>query len=273
MADEPSQADATVRVVAIDAIVIDQRLMVRDLHSETVEAYRARWAEGDELPPVHVVQIEGALMLVDGRHRLEARRRAGLKDVTARVTKGDLDDARMAACTANASNGLPLTRAQKHHVVRDLLENEKARDLSDREIARRTGTSHPFVRNVRSQIRDRVARTAPMVESALAARAALEAGGGDAPADAVATGARRGVPVPDDLDVSERRLPKGALRNLVDAEPKRFASDAPFQIVLEMSAADYKRWCASTGRTDPLVVICERLTRDLEPARGGSPQI
>jgi N6-adenosine-specific RNA methylase IME4 len=70
---------------------------------------------------------------------------AKLKAINADARQGTRRDAVLFSVGANASHGLRRTHEDKRQAVRTLLEDEEWSKWSDAEIARRTGTSHPFV--------------------------------------------------------------------------------------------------------------------------------
>lgn len=68
------------------------------------------------LPAVEVARVGTYLYLVDGFHRLEVHRRAGIGTIRAKVAKMSLEDARAHALLANTRRGLSLSRADKQNI-------------------------------------------------------------------------------------------------------------------------------------------------------------
>jgi hypothetical protein len=114
------------------------------LDSGTVARYVNRWetmGQGlDAFPPVKVALVQGALVLVDGFHRLAAAQQAGLTEVSAVVVSATDQEARWMAAEANLSHGLPLSRKEVRQAFKVFVETRQnvkpdGRLMSYREIA------------------------------------------------------------------------------------------------------------------------------------------
>ncbi|WP_243444874.1 ParB/RepB/Spo0J family partition protein [Sphingosinicella humi] len=100
--------------LGVSIIKLDRRFQPRDTLSEnTVARYKAAMLRGDAFPPISVARIGRELFVVDGFHRLEAARAAGLETVEARVANMQEDTAVAVAIEANATHGLSLSRSDK----------------------------------------------------------------------------------------------------------------------------------------------------------------
>jgi len=134
------------------------------LNNKTVKDYtdllRTCLEEGAPwpFPPVEVIR-EGSEWntvwnyLTDGFHRIEAARLANWpRPIPALVRPGTQRDAVLAAVGSNATHGLRRTNADKRRAVTMLLQDEEWRTWSDRAIADQTGTTHPFVADVRRKL-------------------------------------------------------------------------------------------------------------------------
>lgn len=86
---------------------------VNGTNPATVRQYERVLKGGSTMEPVQVARIGKALYLLDGYHRLEAHRRAGMPTIRARVAKMSLSEAKTEALTANTKHGKPLSRADK----------------------------------------------------------------------------------------------------------------------------------------------------------------
>jgi len=119
------------------------------LSEPTIDDYARVMKDGTELPPI-VVFLDGAkYYLADGRHRLEATRRIGRKQITANVRKGSRKDALLHAVGANAKHGLRRTNADKRKAIRLLLDDPEWREWSVNEIAKACNVSWGLVEDVR----------------------------------------------------------------------------------------------------------------------------
>ena len=100
----------------IHDIAINDHLQVRKKLKDTViQQYRSTYLTNTSaMPPVKVVRTEeGALLLVDGWHRMAALKDLGWPYVDAEVIEGTFQDAVVAASQANLTHGLSLTKEEK----------------------------------------------------------------------------------------------------------------------------------------------------------------
>jgi len=107
-----------VRLADLDMVQSRQLCVRVGLDEETVKAYTACF---DRLPPIRVFLVDGAKVVVDGNHRVEAARRLDLPEVDAEVKKGTTDEAAEAAALANVGHGKPLSNAEKRTAVDRML--------------------------------------------------------------------------------------------------------------------------------------------------------
>jgi hypothetical protein len=120
------------------------------MNAVTIAEYAEDMENGAVFPPVIVYSDQRRYWLADGFHRVEAAKRLGLPTIEAEVRPGTKRDALLWSVQANSTHGLRRTDADKRKAVLTLLQDEEWKDWSDREIARRTATSHTFVAKVRS---------------------------------------------------------------------------------------------------------------------------
>ncbi len=130
-------------------IELDPSLRIRPLQPEVVDEYREHL---DDLPPVVVGRLADSFLLLDGWHRYEAHLGAGRTaiDATLRDVRSH-DEARFVVAGCDTHVGLRRSREAKRLAVQMLLDNEHAARWSDRQIAKHTGTTHPFVASVRAR--------------------------------------------------------------------------------------------------------------------------
>lgn len=113
--NQAPQEGSTVKVVRIDALVREDKYQIRDrLDHHAVGRYFNSYRNGVRLPPVQVAQVgKGALILVDGYHRVAALERLGAPTVEAVITPTEERKARWLAAQANLTHGVPLTTKER----------------------------------------------------------------------------------------------------------------------------------------------------------------
>jgi hypothetical protein len=137
------QQTTTVRIVDI---ATRDDWQVRDGVSEhLVRAYATHYVHGADMPPIRLANIGGALVLVDGWHRLLAQRKLGREEVEAYVDELGEEEAQWEAALANTRNGARLkSQNEKHRVFKLYMRQGRNRVglrglKSYREIARDLG--------------------------------------------------------------------------------------------------------------------------------------
>ncbi len=86
LAPASGSTSTTLANIPIDRIVVDERFQIRNsLTEDYVRRYTQRYKVEADLPPVEVALVDGAYFLCDGYHRLEALRRLGRTEVSARI--------------------------------------------------------------------------------------------------------------------------------------------------------------------------------------------
>jgi hypothetical protein len=119
-------------LVSISDIVVRDDWQVRTkVREQTVKQYAVVMQGGSEMPPISLAKISGALVLVDGAHRLAAARRIGASDILATVEEMSEEDAAWAAAIANTKHGLRLSAAERFKVFLRYM-NEKRYLVSKR---------------------------------------------------------------------------------------------------------------------------------------------
>lgn len=112
--------------------------------------YGARMEAGDEFPPITVFYDGEQYWLADGFHRVEGATRFNINELAASVHQGTQRNAILYSVQANALHGKRRTNEDKARAILKLLMDDEWRAWSDREIARRTKTSHPHVARLRA---------------------------------------------------------------------------------------------------------------------------
>jgi hypothetical protein len=145
----------TYRQVKLTDLIIDPTVQARAVLSDvTIAEYASAILEGAIFPQPIVYEVpDVGLVLADGRHRVEARKRAGKGPlIECDVRAGTMRDAIIFACGANWNHGLPRTNADKRKAVATLLSDPEWSAWSDSDIAKRCRVSHTFVGQMRAEL-------------------------------------------------------------------------------------------------------------------------
>jgi len=143
---------AKVEHIHVDKIILNRRFQVRaKIDPKTVNEYATAMKIGEEFPPVRLARIKGALVLLDGWHRISARvalaarskdRRAELEWLLIPATIENMtdSDARWVGATANLKNGLRLKRHERENIFRLFVRSRRyikpsGQMMSSREMA------------------------------------------------------------------------------------------------------------------------------------------
>lgn len=138
----PSQGGIT--TVEISAIVQRTDWQVREkINDRLVRDYVTHYVHGANMPPVRLANVNGALVLIDGWHRLRAQRQLNRSSVAATVEEMTEAEAQWQAALANNANGLRLKRSERRNVFEVYMKTGRYRRgrsvKSYREIARDLG--------------------------------------------------------------------------------------------------------------------------------------
>jgi len=145
----------------LDRIKADYSAQPREnLNTDITEAYERDLKSGHEFPPITVFWDGENYWLADGFHRRYAALNIGLKDFPAEIRKGDLRDAILFSCGANADHGKRRTNEDKRRAVTRLLEDEEWSHWSDSEIARQCRVHRETVAKVRTELNSHLSKPA-----------------------------------------------------------------------------------------------------------------
>ncbi|RAI44798.1 ParB N-terminal domain-containing protein [Rhodoplanes roseus] len=130
--------------VEVDDIVVRPEWQVRDRFDQRLcWDYVTAYANGAAMPPIQLARVNGALILMDGAHRLAAQQHMKREAVEAVVTDLSEDEARWQAALANTRNGARLRQSEKRTVFDVYMAQGRYRKgrgvKSYREIAREMG--------------------------------------------------------------------------------------------------------------------------------------
>ena len=140
-------------IIAIDQITRDPKTQQREkLDLKVVEDYCEVFLTGAKLPPVKVKFDGSYYWLYDGFHTLRAAEQAGLTEISAQITPGNLRDAILESVGVNAEHGLRRSRETKRRAVTTLLTDPEWGQWSDNEIAKKCKVSQPFVSKLRKSL-------------------------------------------------------------------------------------------------------------------------
>ncbi len=96
------------------------------LNLATVRRYKQAMEAGETFPPILLGRFNGALVLADGWHRLEAMTERGLWEAVAEVRYvSSMAEAKLWGYEANRKHGLPLTKAELREMFRVYLKAKR----------------------------------------------------------------------------------------------------------------------------------------------------
>lgn len=108
--------------VLLDRLVLDKAFQFRTaINDPTVKQYAEAMEAGAEFPPISIAMVNGAAVVVDGWHRVEAARRVGSRTLLANVETMSRNEARLRATMANLKNGLQMKPKERNNALRTAL--------------------------------------------------------------------------------------------------------------------------------------------------------
>jgi len=115
LAPADGSTSVTLGAIPIDRIVVDEKFQIRNsLTEDYVRRYTQRYKVEAELPPVEVALVNGAYFLIDGFHRLEALRRLGRTEASARIRiLPDLNAVLWEGFEINSRHGVHYTKDER----------------------------------------------------------------------------------------------------------------------------------------------------------------
>lgn len=140
-------------ILDINQITIDEKLNPRvdGLDIVKVAEYAEDMSAGDKFPPIDVFSDRETYWVVDGRHRIEASKHAGMSEIEATIHQGSWRDAKLFTFGVNAEHGKRKTNADKRKAITEMLMDEEWSKWSDREIARKCRVHHQLVGTLREK--------------------------------------------------------------------------------------------------------------------------
>jgi hypothetical protein len=151
------------RTFPIEELVLDHECQSREsIHNDVVSDYAEALATGSTFPPVDVWLVAGKPYVVDGFHRVTAHIKAAKSFVACRIVgSGTMDQASWHAQSANRTNGVYRSNADKRKSVRGALKNPIGVGQSNRAIADHCGVSDMLVADVRRELEPSCKNLAP----------------------------------------------------------------------------------------------------------------
>lgn len=150
-----SDQSPTTERLPLETVKTEKKHQVRLLgvNPDVVDDYVRALESGEEFPPLTVFRVGDEHTLVDGFHRYEAFRRAGVEAVECEVHEGSEAEAfAYAQFTANRRNGQRLSRADLRAVVVRLVTDEQHANTPNTTLAELAGVSHSTVQRVREEL-------------------------------------------------------------------------------------------------------------------------
>ena len=113
---------ATVKRIKLEGITRDARLQPREtIPSDSVASYEDAMREGAAFPPIIIFDDGQRMWLADGFTRVLAAMKLGRVEIDAEIHAGSFRDAWIYSRGANATHGVPRTRADLARVIRSVL--------------------------------------------------------------------------------------------------------------------------------------------------------
>ncbi|KUK95984.1 MAG: putative streptomycin biosynthesis operon possible regulatory protein [Methanothrix harundinacea] len=138
--------------LALSLITLDADLQPRVMMDQaTIDEYADEMKSGETFPPITVFDDGDKKWLADGWHRYLAAQKTGLEEINVDLRVGSRRDALLFSISANARHGLRRTRDDKRRSIMALLSDPEWSELSDRELAKLAGVTHPTIAKYRHE--------------------------------------------------------------------------------------------------------------------------
>jgi len=138
----------------LDQVRLDDAVLPRAVDPDLLASYAERLEAGDVFPPIRCAELpDGALLLVDGRHRLEASRWLERPTIAAEVVDAaSRRQAYLMALAANRRHGRRFSTGELRRAIERLLADDEWRCWTDRAIAALLGCTGAYVGEVRRAV-------------------------------------------------------------------------------------------------------------------------
>lgn len=140
----------SIKTINLKSIRVDGGTQARVcINNDLVTEYAQAMENGGLFPNIEVYFDGVDHWLVDGFHRLHAMLSRGKASATVMVFTGTLRDAILHSLAVNNDHGLRKSNEDKRKSVQIMLDDAEWSRLSDREIAKHCGCTHPVVGTMR----------------------------------------------------------------------------------------------------------------------------
>ncbi len=153
--EEHPKFEYTTIELPLSSLYINEKFQPRfSKNAEHVSELVVSFKNNEDIPPIIVVDVIGTgYIVIDGHHRVDAAKQAGLDNLPCLVTKGSTQDAFELSLGANESNkALQRTKADKRKAVMSAFEDLRMKEYSNRKIAEICMVSSSFVDNIKNEL-------------------------------------------------------------------------------------------------------------------------
>jgi hypothetical protein len=122
------------------------------MSDETVQSYADALKDGVEFPPVVAFYDGKDYWLADGFNRYYAHQMIKRKEIEVDVRRGNILDAKLYACGANATHGQPRSHEDKRNAVMMVLHEPMWKNMSERDVAKACNVSQSLVSTMKRSL-------------------------------------------------------------------------------------------------------------------------
>jgi hypothetical protein len=141
-------------MLAIDSIVIDERILTRPLDQDLAVDYSVKMKEGAKFPPIVVFEIDGKNCVSSGQHRFHANKLNGALEIDAIIKEGTVDEAWMFGLQDNATHGQRFSKSDNEAAVRRIMQHPVYGGMTNTTIAKLLGITSMTVGRIKKKIQD-----------------------------------------------------------------------------------------------------------------------
>jgi hypothetical protein len=146
-------------MLAIDSIVLDERILTRPLDQDVAVDYSMKMKEGAKFPPIVVFEIDGKNCLSSGQHRYHAHKLNGALEIDSIVKEGTVDEAWLFGLQDNATHGHRFSKTDNESAVRRMMSHPVWGGWTNTTIAKMLGVTAMTVGRIKKKIQDELGIT------------------------------------------------------------------------------------------------------------------